>query len=213
MHKADKRIAMKTYMKRIRRNRSTQGSGRCLPLLVGVAVVFAWIHCIRHLALDYSIYLTKLLLTQFFQSFQGIFASECPENLDEITRVKKYTSNLSNLTKLELLDISGTHIKELLDSIGELKQLSYFDLSRTLIQCLPRGVCSLGNLWTLKLAHCPNLTHLPEDMSGLTKLKHLDIKETPLKELPYSIGQLENLSYLDVSGTDIQCLPDGGTIR
>ncbi|KAK8635730.1 hypothetical protein V6N13_004453 [Hibiscus sabdariffa] len=118
-------------------------------------------------------------------------------------------ANLSNLTKLELLDISGTHIKELLDSIGELKQLSYFDLSRTLIQCLPRGVCSLGNLWTLKLAHCPNLTHLPEDMSGLTKLKHLDIKETPLKELPYSIGQLENLSYLDVSGTDIQCLPDG----
>ncbi|KAK8614825.1 hypothetical protein V6N13_068614 [Hibiscus sabdariffa] len=45
-------------------------------------------------------------------------------------------------------------------------------------------------------------------MRGLTKLKYLDIKEMLIEELPYSIDHLENLSYLDVSGTDIQCLHD-----
>ncbi|KAK9002094.1 hypothetical protein V6N11_024782 [Hibiscus sabdariffa] len=60
----------------------------------------------------------------------------------------------------------------------------------------------------LKFANCPHLTHLTEDMRGLTKLKYLDIKEMLIEELPYSIDHLENLSYLDVSGTDIQCLHD-----
>ncbi|KAH1046143.1 hypothetical protein J1N35_036927 [Gossypium stocksii] len=49
---------------------------------------------------------------------------------------------------------------------------------------------------------------LPTDMKDLTKLKHLDLKGTPLIELLDSIGDLKQLGYLDLPGTEIHCLPE-----
>ncbi|MBA0571046.1 hypothetical protein Golob_004642 [Gossypium lobatum] len=45
-------------------------------------------------------------------------------------------------------------------------------------------------------------------MKDLSKLKHLDLKGTPLSELLDSIGDLKQLGYLDLLGTEIHCLPE-----
>ncbi|KAK8635738.1 hypothetical protein V6N13_004460 [Hibiscus sabdariffa] len=131
---------------------------------------------------------------------------------------------------LRVLSLSMYEVSELPNSICDSKQLRYFDFSDTNIQSLPERVGKLCNLKTLKLSNCIFLFHLLANLSnliklehlyisgmhikelldsiamyGLTKLKHIDIKEKSLEELPYSIGHLENLSYLDISGTDEFC--------
>ncbi|KAG4126968.1 hypothetical protein ERO13_D10G188766v2 [Gossypium hirsutum] len=71
---------------------------------------------------------------------------------------------------------------------------------------------SLENLFPspshLHLSRCLRITRLPTDMKDLTKLKHLDLKGTPLLELLDSIGDLKQLGYLDLLGTEIHCLPE-----
>ncbi|XVF82107.1 hypothetical protein PTKIN_Ptkin16aG0018000 [Pterospermum kingtungense] len=117
-------------------------------------------------------------------------------------------ANVSNLTKLEHLDMNETPILELPDSIGNLKQLSYLDLSGTKIQCLPEGVGCLYNLKTLKLSRCHRLSLLPASLGNLTNLEHLDLNRTPILELVDSVGDLKQLRYLNLSGTNIRCLPE-----
>ncbi|XVF82122.1 hypothetical protein PTKIN_Ptkin16aG0019500 [Pterospermum kingtungense] len=129
--------------------------------------------------------------------------------LSDCSTLGHLQAKLSNLTKLEHLDMKGTSITMLPDSIDSLKQLGYLDLSETKIVGLPEGLCSLYNLQTLKLSGCRELKPpLPTDMKNLTKLKHLDMKGTPILELPESIGHLKQLGYLDLSGTPIQRLPE-----
>ncbi|EOY20011.1 NB-ARC domain-containing disease resistance protein, putative [Theobroma cacao] len=143
----------------------------------------------------------------------------CLHNLETLKlsgchRLTLLPANLWNLTKLEHLDISGTPILELLDSIGNLKELGYLDLSGTKIQFLPEGVCSLYNLQTLNLSRCPHLTCLPTYMENLTKLKHLDIKGTPILQMPPKLGNLKRLLLLtnfvvgDNSGSTVSALKD-----
>ncbi|KAK8609277.1 hypothetical protein V6N13_061726 [Hibiscus sabdariffa] len=100
---------------------------------------------------------------------------------------------MGHLTKLKHLDIRETPLEELLDSIGHLKQLGYLDLSGTKIQCLSNGVCSLYNLQKLKLSDCRHLDCLPTDMRKLIKLEHLDIKGTPILQMPPEFGNLKRL--------------------
>ncbi|MBA0600240.1 hypothetical protein Gorai_006435 [Gossypium raimondii] len=60
----------------------------------------------------------------------------------------------------------------------------------------------------IKLSRCLRITRLPTDMKDLTKLKHLDLKGTPLSELLDSIGDLKQLGYLDLLGTEIHCISE-----
>ncbi|XP_022764398.1 putative disease resistance RPP13-like protein 1 isoform X2 [Durio zibethinus] len=115
-------------------------------------------------------------------------------------RVALSATVLSNLfpesSCLRVLSLSPYHILTLDDWIGNLKHLRYLDLSRTEIERLPKRVCSLYNLETLKLSGCQRLTQLPTDIPVLTKLEHLDIKGASVKEMPPKFGNLKSLQSL-----------------
>ncbi|TKY59323.1 putative disease resistance protein RGA4 [Spatholobus suberectus] len=75
-----------------------------------------------------------------------------------------------------VLDLYDLGIMAVLNSIGELKDLEYLDLSQNEMEKLPRSITKLSKLKTLKLYHCYKLKELPKDFNNLGELKHLDME-------------------------------------
>ncbi|XP_058111684.1 putative disease resistance RPP13-like protein 1 [Magnolia sinica] len=109
--------------------------------------------------------------------------------------VELQLSHLINpLIHLRALDLSGTSIKWLPNSIENLKLLRYLNLSGSCIEEVPKSVTSLRNLQTLNLNRCQRLHKLSKGISKMVSLRHLEIEETDkLVYLPKGIGQLSSL--------------------
>ncbi|KAJ0483717.1 putative P-loop containing nucleoside triphosphate hydrolase, leucine-rich repeat domain superfamily [Helianthus annuus] len=104
---------------------------------------------------------------------------------------------LSRLPLLRVLSLSHFNISEVPNSIGSLKHLRYLNLSHTNIKELPENVGNLYNLQTLIVSGCKSLTNLPKSFFKLKRLRHFDIRNTPLlKKLPLGIGELKSLQTL-----------------
>ncbi|KAJ0779490.1 putative P-loop containing nucleoside triphosphate hydrolase, leucine-rich repeat domain superfamily [Helianthus annuus] len=87
---------------------------------------------------------------------------------------------LPKLPLLRVLCLSHFQISEVPESIGTMRHLRYLNLSQTSITHLPKSVCSLYNLQTLIVFGCHKLAKLPNNFLKLKKLRHFDIRDTPL---------------------------------
>ncbi|KAL2514543.1 putative disease resistance RPP13-like protein 1 [Forsythia ovata] len=95
------------------------------------------------------------------------------------------------------LSLSGYQIYELPSSIGDLRHLRYFNLSRTPLKRLPESVSTLCNLQVLILEGCYRLSKLPACMDKLINLRHLNIADTSqLREMSEGIARLTSLQTL-----------------
>ncbi|KAF5775839.1 putative virus X resistance protein-like, coiled-coil [Helianthus annuus] len=104
---------------------------------------------------------------------------------------------LPSLTLLRVLSLSHYQITEVPEFINSLKHLRYLNLSKTMIKELPESVSNLYNLQTLIVFGCERLAKLPESFLKLKRLRHFDIRNTPLLvKLPFGIGELESLQTL-----------------
>ncbi|KAJ0717339.1 putative virus X resistance protein-like, coiled-coil [Helianthus annuus] len=104
---------------------------------------------------------------------------------------------LPQLPLLRVLSLRRFNINEVPDFIGTLKHLRYLNLSQTNIKELPENVGNLYNLQTLIVFGCMSLTNLPKSFFKLKRLRHFDIRNTPLlKKLPLGIGELKSLQTL-----------------
>ncbi|XP_034675526.1 disease resistance protein RPV1-like isoform X3 [Vitis riparia] len=105
-----------------------------------------------------------------------------------------------DMENLKRLDLDRTGIEELPSSIGCLKALQHLDLSYCKsLRSLSESICNLSSLETLILAGCSNLKGFPEIKDDMENLKRLDLTETGIEELPFSIGRLKALQHLDLS--------------
>ncbi|XP_058788352.1 putative disease resistance RPP13-like protein 1 [Vicia villosa] len=160
---------------------------------------------VRHLSYNQEEY-------DIFMKFENFYNFKCLRSFLPIYFLPNYLWRAQNylslkvvddliptLKRLRMLSLSTyRNITKLPDSIGNLVQLRYLDLSFTRIKSLPDTTCNLYNLQTLLLFGCCDLTELPPKMGNLINLRHLDISGTDIKVLPTEIGGLENLQTLTV---------------
>nr|AAK61318.1 NBS-LRR resistance-like protein J78 [Phaseolus vulgaris]AAK61322.1 NBS-LRR resistance-like protein J78 [Phaseolus vulgaris] len=109
----------------------------------------------------------------------------------------------SKIKFIRVLSFRGClDLREVPDSVGDLKHLQSLDLSSTEIQKLPDSICLLYNLLILKLSSCSMLEEFPSNLHKLTKLRCLEFEGTKVRKMPMHFGELKNLQVLSMFFVD-----------
>ncbi|XP_049386094.1 disease resistance protein Roq1-like [Solanum stenotomum] len=124
------------------------------------------------------------------ESLEDLTISNYPK-LDTFPQINGDTHCLSELS------LNSTGIREVPSSIGNLSGLTQLNLDgcEDLVS-LPDSICNLMNLQQLFLSGCKKLEKLPENIGDLQEFDMLE-----------DLGSLHSLEKLDVSGSNISCLP------
>ncbi|NEQ58292.1 MAG: GTPase [Moorea sp. SIO4A1] len=113
-------------------------------------------------------------------------------------KVTEILTEVFNLSQLEVLDLSGTQLKTVPESIGKLTNLTELNLSGNQLTTVPESIGKLTNLTKLNLSG-NQLTIVPESIGKLTNLTELNLSKNQLTTVPESIGKLTNLTKLNLS--------------
>ncbi|TVT98968.1 hypothetical protein EJB05_55687, partial [Eragrostis curvula] len=97
---------------------------------------------------------------------------------------------------LRVLDLTGTSIRHIPESMEPLLHLRFLNLSHTDITELPESIESLRNLQFLVLRFCCRLHSLPRGISKLQYLRTLDIEGTAPRLVLPRLDQLKQLTML-----------------
>lgn len=147
------------------------------------------------------------------------------ENITEIP------TEISNLSKLEYLDLDNNKIEKISDEISKSTSLKTLILSRNNLTFIPNSISKLVNLEKLNLSsnkitnissHITKLIKLKylnlannkqsqqisSEILKLEKLEELDLYGNQLKSIPISLFQLNNLKILDLRGNSIEKIPE-----
>ena len=126
------------------------------------------------------------------KSLTALFCSDC----SQLRSFPKIFGDMGNLRQLEL---DGTAIVELPESIQYLQGLQYLDLTgcNNLVR-LPESIGYLKSLMTLSCSSCSNLRVFPKISENMENLRRLYMSGTSIKELSSSIEHLRGLQYLSL---------------
>ncbi|KAL6211554.1 hypothetical protein ACLB2K_016778 [Fragaria x ananassa] len=104
--------------------------------------------------------LTKFPTRVCWKSLEDFILLDCK-------RLKKFPEIVDKMEALDVMQLSGTGIKELPSSIPYLTEVSYIGLDRCQkFTSLPSSIYELQNLDHLGLNHCPKLLTLPSKMTS-----------------------------------------------
>ena len=123
------------------------------------------------------------------------------ENITEIP------SEISNLSKLEYLDLDNNKIEKISDEISKLTSLKTLILSRNNLNSIPDCIVNIINLEKLDLSS-NKITNIAGEILKLEKLEELDLSGNQLKSIPISLFHLSNLKILDLRGNSIEKIPE-----
>eukprot|EP00253_Pinus_taeda_P015978 PITA_15978 len=130
------------------------------------------------------------------------------------TRILLGRNQLSSLPeswrdpKICALLMAGNQLTEIPRKvIGSMISLKVLDLGGTSVQSLPESVGCLKQLADLRLVGVP-IKRLPASITALPNLQILSLSESSITELPSDIDRLRCLMYLNMYRCgDLQCLP------
>ncbi|KAI3721442.1 hypothetical protein L2E82_32453 [Cichorium intybus] len=116
--------------------------------------------------------------------------------LEGCSSLERLPEQLGDWKGLSDIFASGTKIKELPDSIGrcELTTLSLTDCYS--LKSLPKSICKVKSLKTLRLTNCLNIQELPEELGDLVRLEEISVNGTRIKRLPDSVQRIHFLHTL-----------------
>ena len=121
-------------------------------------------------------------------------------------RLTSLPESIGQLQNLSVFNVEGNRLGSLPESIAQLQKLSMLFLNNNRLASLPESLGQLQNLRELQVAN-NQLAFLPESIGQLHKLYMLRLGVNRLTSLPESIGQLHALKKLDLTGNFLTSLP------
>ncbi|TNM87667.1 leucine-rich repeat-containing protein 40 isoform X1 [Takifugu flavidus] len=143
-------------------------------------------------------------------------------------QLKDLPANVGCLTCLQKLNLSHNKLSWLPDSIGQLTKVKMLDCSNNQLTEVPASLSQMSALEQLYLRHnkldlLPNLKSPvlkdlyfgnnqieqlePEQLSSLTAISVLELRDNKIRSLPEEITLLSSLTRLDLTNNDISSLP------
>jgi len=141
----------------------------------------------------------------FFQNNQNLMVADLSHN-----RLKQVPHELENSRKLVVLNLSHNDIEVIpMQLFVNLCDLVYLDLSNNKLDTIPPQLRRLTNLETLILNHNPLEQNQLRQLSSLTNLRQLHLRDTQRSfvNLPTSLETLEKLVDIDLSQNDLPKVP------
>ena len=120
--------------------------------------------------------------------------------------IKELPDSLSNLKSLNTLFIKTNKLKTLPDSLMGVKTLQALYVIENELEELPESIGQLESLKLLSLS-LNKLEQLPATLGQLKALTELDVADNKLKELPDSFGQLTSLHTLHINSNKLKKIP------
>ncbi|KAK0602178.1 hypothetical protein LWI29_031105 [Acer saccharum] len=156
----------------------------------------------QHLKNLYSLDLCGCVSLRSLPKLFNLNPSQCTKlNLENCSKLEIFPEIWETMQGLQILELSGTAIKELPDSIENLNGLNNLYLRRCKnLEELPSSICNLTSLQYLDLSDCSNLEILPDNLGNLKSLNELSIDRTAISQLPSTMMHLNELDLLSCSG-------------
>lgn len=123
----------------------------------------------------------------------------------DASNIKKLP-DLSNLTNLTYLNLSGLALEEIPPYIAEFNKLEYLFIEGFKIEKLPGWITKHTGLVKLFVNETA-ISELPEEFTNLAKLTHLDLSFTRFDHFPRELFTMSGLTYLNLNGLDIRYIP------
>ncbi|KAH1083907.1 hypothetical protein J1N35_023668 [Gossypium stocksii] len=126
-----------------------------------------------------------------------------------VTASLSFGNIATKVSMLTTLLLSGCNIQSIPEGFFKHKhRLKILDLSANPIKNLADSIANLKNLTALLLRHCRSLEKVPS-LSKLQVLKELNLEATNIKEVPWGMKNLLKLNYLNLNGIgDLHEIPD-----
>ena len=175
--------------------------------------------------LDFSMLYDPLHIPESIQNLTALKSlslsgdiSEIPKGLCQLKQLKKlglYSHNASfilpkefgNLTNLELLYLSRSHLGSLPKSIRNLKKVRVLHLFENRFEVIPEEIGGMSKIEYLDIKK-NQIKYLPTSICQLKYLRMLSISNNPLAQLPKGIEKLQSLASLNIRDTLIEELPE-----
>ena len=113
---------------------------------------------------------------------------------------------LGQLTQLQWLNLSNNQLTTLPESLGQLIQLQVLSVTNNRLVALPQSLCSLSQLKSLFI-YGNQLTDFPSWVSKLALLQELSFGKNPFESIPELIPDFINLKVLRIGTAHGKSMP------
>ncbi|GKU91015.1 hypothetical protein SLEP1_g4945 [Rubroshorea leprosula] len=134
-----------------------------------------------------------------------------PNESEWVRDLKKVSLMANGISKIPvgLILSNNADLAEIPSSFFEdMVGLKVLDLSGTSIKALPDSISNLVNLSALRLRKCKRLKYFPS-LAKLSALKKLDLHKAGIEEVPQGMAMLVSLEYLDLFCPKLKEIPTG----